>query len=529
MSKFGSEIVIVLVGIVFCIGALQTEGIAKVETEIPVPKDGFTIVLRAPTSENPRIIKVSKDRKGVTKEESIQGLRVYLPENTPVFFRVDQVNTILYDVNITGTSETSKVQSESLGQQPNKPAAVQKSNNKNAAPDTGTSNTGKTQKSNNKSEASGTEAADTLEIIDILTSIVDKSILEQSTASKIQAAEKALKVLQRKLHQARALDSKLDDILYRSEMPEFSGFGWIKSEAVAAAKEKFKRTEGTSQELWEEAEQTLTAVYKAGNDIQKDLLVHLPKHLSVLTELCDPTNEKAQQVLNVFAKTVKKLRRIETAKWYKNDKQERVLKKNIQYNCVITPAMKPPEGYPELRSMEFVVIVNNPKLSGRTATFGSFLTRVRDDTYVNVDGKIAIGVQDRFAEGFGILTHIPLYSYNVDRLKFLKFRGAIALSGGLGLDDIFNSAGKFSLTQLSTLLGGSVLFAAPESESLLALTAGRSLRPVERLNGYSVGNAFPEQGGVTRPVRTSDWFFALTVSYDIRQLLEKPASKAAQK
>ncbi len=163
-----------------------------------------------------------------------------------------------------------------------------------------------------------------------------------------------------------------------------------------------------------------------------------------------------------------------------------------------------------------------PKLSGSQVTFGSFMTDLHDDIYVNIDGKISKGVQDRFTENFGILTHIPLYSHNFELLKVLKFRAAVAISGGIGLNRFSNNDGKFSLVELPTVLGVSFLFAPQKSDDLLALTAGGMMKPVQRLNGYSLGNKFPENDKtVTRPVRTFGWFLAITISYDIRKIFKK--------
>ena len=97
-------------------GLSQTAESAETKAvgQIPVPDGGFTIVLRAPTSENPRIVKISKDGEGNNKQEPIEGLSVYLPEKTPIFFRVDQVNTVLYNVSISVTEEQSQGENVSL-------------------------------------------------------------------------------------------------------------------------------------------------------------------------------------------------------------------------------------------------------------------------------------------------------------------------------------------------------------------------------------------------------------------------------
>ena len=473
--NFYSMLLIFLLGI-WLIGC---GGKAEIASGIPVPDGGFTIVLREPMRENPRVVKVDEN----AEKEPIQGFTVSLPENTPVFFRVDQVNTILYDIKITvkGEQATDKEQAKdgnALTQLVDLSASVSTS----------------------------------LKVL----KVISESLVEKSADGKIERARKTLKTLQGKLQAAKALNSKLDELLYESEMPEFRGFEYIQTQAT-------KDANGTAEKFYNEGEAALAAVHQVYNDVVKDdKSSPVLKKFPVLTELSDPSKGKAKDVLNVFAQTAKKLRMIETARWRKDDTQERVLKEDISYTCVISPVVKLPEKYPQLRTMEFVVVVNRtPNILGRQVTFGSFLTHLHDDTYVNVDKKIEIGVQDRFGEGFAVLTHVPLHSWDVDRFKFLKFKWAPSLSGGLGISSISDSGGKFSLEQLPTMLGASLLFAAPKSESLLALTIGGTLSPVKRLNGYSVGNTFPSTGGVTRPVRTFGLFFAITISYDIRRLLKQ--------
>ena len=518
MSKLGLKIILLL-GIVFCMESLQTETSAemkadkkaKTASKIPVPDGGFTIVLREPMGENPRIVKVSRDSKGNTTEEPVQGFTVSLPKNTLVFFRVDQVNTILYDIKITVGQEKSGTQS----------SAASKSGTS-----TSQSSASKSGTSTSQSSAASKDSTSFTGILDFLLSmlkVISKVGLVGDESDEIKKAKDTLKILQCKLQAAEVLNSELDELLYKSEMPQFCGFKSIQTQAA-------KTSNDTADKLYYEGKAALAAVHQVYNAVKDDSDSPVLKRFPVLTELGDPSKGTAKEVLDVFVQPAKKLRMIETAKWRKDDTQERVLKENISYTCVISPAAKPsavklPEKYPELRAIEFVVTVNRtPDLSGRKVTFGSFLTHLHDDTYVNVDKKIEIGVQDRFAEGFAVLTHIPLRSYNVDAFEFLKFRWAPeflkfrwapALSGGLGLGSISDSDGKFSLGQLPTLLGGSLLFAAPKSESLLAFTVGGTLRPVKRLNGYSVGNTFPAKGDVTRPVRTFGWFFAITLSYDI--------------
>ena len=497
--NFCSMLLIFLLGI----SLMGCGGKAETASKIPVPAGGFTIVLRAPTSENPQVIKV--DENG--KEEPIRGRRESLPEKTPVFFRVDQVNTVLYNVKITTERSPAQKPAQTSAKTPAKTQT-------------------QTPKNQNK------ESQLTLGIPDVrdILKVIYEPTVNECLADTIKAADQKLAALKSKLQSAKALNRELDELLYASETPKFRGFEKRKTRAADAAREKFGLTHGTARELSDKAEAVIDAVYEAWRNIEEDPSVSLPKRLCVLKELCDPSNKKAKKVVDVFAQTAKKLRMIETAKWYEDDTQEHVLSESITYTCVISSAMALPRTYPALPRLEYVVTVDKAtELSGRKVTFGSFFSRFHDDTYVNVDKKIAVGVQDRFAEGFAVLTHIPVCSRDVDSLRFLKFRWAVALSGGLGLGSISDSDGSFSIGQLSTMLGVSCLFTPLKSESLLAFTVGPTIKPVQRLNGYIVGGTFPEKGGVTRPVRTPDWFFAATISYDVSEALKKIRQMIARK
>ena len=107
MSKIGLTSIILLVTIL-CTGLHQTTAaeVAKSDktedsSKIRIPDKGSAIVLRAPMSENPQVVKISKNQK----EDTVSGFTVSLPKNTPTFFRVDQVNTVLYTVEITIKAE----------------------------------------------------------------------------------------------------------------------------------------------------------------------------------------------------------------------------------------------------------------------------------------------------------------------------------------------------------------------------------------------------------------------------------------
>ena len=511
MSKIELAVVILL-GILLCTGFLKTAASAEVKpdtieiAENHVPDEGVMIVLRAPTRENYCLVKVYRERDGTLKEEVINGRTLSLLRNTPVFFRVDQVNTILYDIQITVEQENSPPPPQDSAKSKNNDSSSQ-SQPKSKNNDSPSQSQPKSKNNDSPSQSptppeSGTSV---IRILDALLAIFNVVMLVEDKSDEIQKAKNALTTLGCKLQAAKALNSELDEILYASEMPQFCGFKSIQTRAATAANE-------TAAKLYREGKAALAAVHQVYSDAKNDGSSPVLKRFPILTELGDPSKGKAKEVLDVFVQPAKKLRMIKTAKWRKDDTQEHVLKDNITYTCVIKPAVKPPvvklsEKYPELRRIEFVVTVNRmPDLSGRKLTFGSFLTGLHND-----NGNSG---ERRFTESLAVLTHIPLYSYNaatlkslkfrrhsLDSLKFLKFRGAVAISGGLGGGSITGSDGKFTLGQLPTLLGGSLLFAAPKSESLLALTVGGTLRPVK--------------GDVTQPERALGWFFAITVSYDV--------------
>lgn len=539
MLKIRLTTVIFLLGIVFCMGLSQTAESeeTKADERIPVPRGGFTIVLRAPTSEDPYIVKISKDCKGKNKSKIIEGFSVYLPEKTPIFFRVDEVNTVLYNVHINVDEKELEVETGSL-------LTVKLTNilefinliykiisvggQRNMVSDT--DQTLKTLQGELKTLQQKLQTPHP----ELKTLQGELKILEKD----LQTLRPELQTLKDNMKGVKNLNDKLDALLYKSD------FANIKKDAAKAAEDvKFELTDSAFREFGVKAGKTVEAIHKVDNtvkaiikkvqnceydNLKKNEFVRLLnkvsgvlKHLSLLKDLGDPSCEKVKQVIYFSDQTKKKLRMIEAAKWHKDDAQVRVLPEKITYTCVICPAMElPAEKYSKLDPIEFVVTVNGvPKLSGSQVTFGSFMTDLHDDIYVNIDSKISKGVQDRITENFGILTHIPLCSYNV---PLLKFRAAAAISGGIGLNRFSDNDGKFSLVELPTVLGVSLLFAPQKSDDLLALTAGGMMKPVQRLNGYSLGNKFPENDKtVTRPVRTFGWFLAITISYDIRKILKK--------
>lgn len=462
MSKIGLEIVI-LCGIIFCIGLFQTAKAAEVKPpDIDVPDEGFTIVLSAPTSENYQLVKFSNGRKGNRHKEVLQGLTVSLPKNTKVDFRVDQVNTVLYDVKITIEGVSPQAESESK-----EPIKLERG----AA-------VGLIQEA--------------------------KTIIESRSQPGETGAENALDYLKSKVEAVEKLQVELKELLYETEKPLFynnpaDNFARIITEAKKYAKKIPDMQSGTSQEIRNDALEAIQKAYEACAKVDKTSLVHLPKDLS----------KTSNAIAAVFVKTADKLGEIETADWVKEDTQNRLLTNQIKYTCVFTPK----EEYPNLKSTppRVVTVVPTTDLSGIKATVGTFISDLSDDNYVNINGKIGRGRQDQFSTSFGLLIHVPFWSHN-----FRNFRGALALSGGGALGNISTIDGNLALGPVPVTLGGSLLLAGPTSDSLLSITGGAILKPVSRLNDYCVGDPYPPAPQtLTTRVNKFSWFCAVTFSYSL--------------
>lgn len=150
-------------------------------------------------------------------------------------------------------------------------------------------------------------------------------------------------------------------------------------------------------------------------------------------------------------------------------------------------------------------------LSGIKATIGPFISNVVDHNYVEIKEKIGRGQHDQLSRSLGALIHLPFWCHN-----FGKFRGALALSGGLAVGSISTTDGKLTLGPVPVTLGGSLLFAGPTSDSLLSITGGAILKPVNRLNDYCVGDPYPSNPQtLTTPVNKFGWFCAVTFSYSL--------------
>ena len=458
----------VLFGVILCL-SLFHDGAAA---EIPVPDKGFTLVLRAPTSERPRLVKISHV-DGERKEEVLPGFKVSLPKDTPIFFKVDQVNTVLYTVKISAEEEKSMTQTV--------PGLLRKLS----------------------VEYEGPDWVRELKA-DFLEQINKKAFLSPEEKAAKQKAEQAFEDLVSKAEAVVKLNQELENFLYRSETSQFyadgaaAGFKQIKTSAIAAAKAKLQLPQGTPQEIRHTAAEALAAVHNAYKEFGEKPPAHLPKDLS----------ESSNKIVEPFLKAAKTLGEIESATWDKEDTQERLLKNKVTYTCAIAPKA---EGTKQLTSFKREVTVESI-VSGWTIKFteGAFVSGLRDKSYLlksdamvnaNAEMKRKIvpgGIEDKVTTSPGVLVHL-----SHTRLKWLGI--SPGLSGGVGIDGAKN---------LQVSLGLSVLFNTHD-EQAFALTFGWLTGRVKDLDGYVGGNFFKGAGPLpTKLVTKISWFGAITFNFD---------------
>ncbi len=476
---------VVLFGIIFCIsiGSLQMIAAAEVESDkngktskVPVPDKGVAIVLRAPMSKNPHVVKVSENQK----EDTLSGFTVSLPKNTPIFFRVDQVNTVLYTVKITVKGEAKNV---------DKPSG---------------------------------EPSTVYGIIEKINENLRHWRAKESEASKVVV--KAMEGLKAKVLTVKELDGKLDEHLHGSEIPEFyegkiaENFEKIKTDAINAAKGKFDLERGTSVEICNDIEAAIAAVHEAYAPIKDNPPSWIPKDLS------DTSTPERVKFVDALLQITKKFQEIQGATWAENDSQDRLLDERIEYICVITPK---PEYSKKLTSEMFVVTVTSTtNLSGIHTTVGAFISTLHDESYTKIDKKIALGGQHRLSRSFGGLAHLPLWSRNSG-----NFRWAAAVSGGIaGIASISEQSVKLDFKNAQPMFGVSAILAGKTSDSLFVLTVGGIAKSVQRLNGYQEGNAYPvDPKNLTTNVDKLGWFFSVTFSYDILGRLNRKITSSSKK
>lgn len=466
----------VLFGAILCL-SLFHDGAAA---EIPVPDKGFTLVLRAPTSERPRLVKISHV-DGERKEEVLPGFKVSLPKDTPIFFKVEQVNTVLYTVKISAEEEKSMTQTV--------PGLLRKLSVEYEGLDW-------------VREAK----ANFLEKIaeELLLPAEREDEAEKLFKAAKQEAEPAFEDLISKAEAVVKLNQELENFLYRSETSQFyadgaaAGFKQIKTSAIAAAKAKLQLPQGTPQEIRHTAAEALAAVHNAYKEFGEKPPAHLPKDLS----------DSSNKIVEPFLKAAKTLGEIESATWDKEDTQERLLKNKVTYTCAIAPKA---EGTKQLTSFKREVTVESI-VSGWTIKFteGAFVSGLRDKSYLlksdamvnaNAEMKRKIvpgGIEDKVTTSPGVLVHL-----SHTRLKWLGI--SPGLSGGVGIDGAKN---------LQVSLGLSVLFNTHD-EQAFALTFGWLTGRVKDLDGYVGGDFFKGAGPLpTKLVTKISWFGAITFNFD---------------
>ena len=478
----------VLFGVILCLGLFH-DGAAA---EIPVPDKGFTLVLRAPTSERPRLVKISHV-DGERKEEVITGFEVELPKNTPVFFRVDQVNTVLYSVEISAEEEKSMERTV--------PESLRKF-------------------------LEGDNAFAWIEVAK--TALEGKRSKSNLTETETKAKE-TLEDLESKVQEVEKFNKELKEILSQSEEPQFyshgaAGFERIKTDAETAAKAMPGMSKGTSQEIREDAEAAIAAVHTAYDEIDEKPPAYVPKDLS------DASNKIAALFLNA----AENLRAIERATWDKEDTQDRLLKNKVTYTCAITPKV---EGIKQLPASKLKVTVKGVA-DGWIIKFtqGPFLSRLRDKSYLLEDGAMNGATSSEANSGMSApafmdmtaemdANAMPMGNANTDLKRKIMAGGPedfvttslgalvhvshskckwVGLSGGLGTD---------GANHMQVALGFSFFFNTQDEQSF-ALTFGGIAGKVKDLDGYAEGDFFKGTEPLpTKLVTRVNWFGAITFNF----------------
>ena len=290
----------VLLGAIFCL-SLSPGGVSA---EIRMPDEGVTIILRAPMHH----LQVVKQVKG-KPDEIIPGLEVSLPENTPIRFKVDQVNTVLYKVQITATEEIPQ-------------------------------------------HETGMEVWQ--QVFQMLFAGLSEKYQDLSFGAAKDPMQQVVACLKHKTQRAEELGKELDAYLQRTEKRQFytgtaaevnAGFARIKMDAAEAAKKALGLSSGTHGEI-------LKTVQKTHQEIC-DVLATSAK-LSVSKDSFDATINRFKTALT---KVTAKLERIENATWQQEDTQIRILKNKMKLTCVITRIAQDSED-DSVERREFAVTLN---------------------------------------------------------------------------------------------------------------------------------------------------------------------------
>lgn len=523
----------VLLGAIFCL-SLSPGGVSA---EIRMPDEGVTIILRAPMYH----LQVVKQVKG-KPDEIIPGLEVSLPKNTPIFFKVDQVNTVLYKVQITATEEIPQHETGmEVWQQAFQMLFA-----------------GLSEKYQG-----------------LFSLIVDESASEAAEDPMQQAVAR----LKCKTQQAEELGKELDAYLQETEKRQFyigtaaevnAGFARIKMAAAEAAKKALGLSSGTHGEI-------LKTVQKTHQEIC-DVLATSAKS-SVSKDSFDTTINRFKTALT---KATAKLERIENATWQQEDTQIRILKNKMKFTCVITRIAQDSEDDSSKRR-EFAVTLNPeswgilispmPGILVSTLRDASYVVREKKDRGKEVanrsiaenmpasdeapgvdampadDGNMPADDEMQAAEETapandeastsgasmpegGVMSAGDGNMPAADELprKFIKRRGSeddFTISGGALIHVHSDKLGPLALSggiavdgnkNLRAALGVSLLFHTSK-EQLLAFTAGTIVGKVKRLDGYKVGDFFAEDTPPTKLVYRRGWFGALTYNFKFDSIL----------
>lgn len=503
----------VLLGAIFCLSLSPS----SVSAEIRMPDEGVTIILRAPMHH----LQVVKQVKG-EPDEIIPDLEISLPKNTPILFKVDQVNTVLYKVQITATEEIPQHETGmEVWQQAFQMLFA-----------------GLSEKYQGLFPS---EERD------------HKFVDDSPSGAAKDPMQQVVACLKHKTQRAEELGKELDAYLQRTEKRQFytgtaaevnAGFARIKMDAAEAAKKALGLSSGTHGEI-------LKTVQKTHQEIC-DVLATSAKS-SVSKDSFDTTINRFKTALT---KATAKLERIENATWQREDTQIRILKNKMKFTCVITHLAQDSED-DSVKHREFAVTLNPegwgilispmPAILVSTLQDASYVVREEKGTgkemanrstaenmpasdeapgvnampaddemqaaeetapandeastsSASMPGKFIKrrGSEDDFTISVGALIHV-----HSDKL------GPLALSGGIAADGNKN---------LQAALGVSLLFHTGK-EQLLAFTAGTIVGKVKRLDGYKVGDFFAEDTPPTKLVYRRGWFGALTYNFKFDSIL----------
>ena len=502
MNKRRLKVFILLLGVFAYLMLLQTEAITDVK-----PPEGLVIALRAPTSGASRLVKCpgSENEKVIEK-----GFSLSLPEDTPIFFRVDQVNTVLYTIEIKVTEDRPKAVTSKSPDFSNVLGEIKKiiglfSPMVSAAEATADDSRKMADDSRKMADDSKATADAFKAEVDTLKAKEDafKAEVDANTSSTLKNAFSALTALEEKIKAIRELNRKLDKLLHQSESPQFYGgdiekaFAGIQEQAERLTRKSLKLPEGTPgtpQAICDAAAEAIERVHSAFKKTDAEyLLFCLPKDLS------ETSNELVAAVLA----TAGKLQRIEMAKWTQTDTETRFLKDEIKYTCIFTPR----EENPNIEQITRVVTVKGyPTGWIIKFTEGAFLTKADKPYFLSPPSMNGTKSREIMAEddklrvtpSAGALVHV-LHS----NLCFVGI--APALTTGLAVD---------GAKDFQVVLGGSILFNA-FGDRTVALTGGGIVRKATVLRaGYSEESEFKGETPPTEKVPRVGWFAAITLNFD---------------